>query len=63
MLWEEKVMVKLSKDCGILDIRCIGPSTKNEWRCTVKCSDGQKYGAVINATKDTIKFYSGGKPK
>lgn len=45
-------------DCGILDMRCLGPGIKGQWRCTAKCSDGVKYGAVINGKKGTVRFYA-----
>ena len=43
--------------CGVMDIRCIGPSSEGVWRCTVKCSAGSTYGAVINTKRGSIRFY------
>ena len=48
-------------DCGMLSMRCIGPSPKGEWKCQVTCGTGYKQGAVINEKKGTIRFYRGKK--
>ena len=44
-------------DCGMLSMRCIGPSPKGEWKCSVKCGRGYNQGAVINEKKGTVRFY------
>ena len=44
-------------DCGMMTARCIGPSPKGDWKCSVKCGRGYSQGAVINEKKGTIRFY------
>jgi hypothetical protein len=62
-----KVKLKGSKgppgDCGgMWDMRCIGPGTKGDWRCSVRRPEGEHSyacaGAVVNGRKGTVRFYS-----
>ena len=63
MFEEAEVMAKKGSavkglgDCGLMSMRCIGPSPKGEWRCNVQCGRGYKLGAIINERKGTIRFY------
>ena len=48
------------KKCGdAFVLRCIGPSPKGEYRCSLFRMDGNRScgGAVINTKKGTIRFY------
>ncbi|GAH08043.1 unnamed protein product [marine sediment metagenome] len=48
------------KKCGdAFVLRCIGPSQKGEYRCSVFPMDSKKTcgGAVINVKKGTVRFY------
>ena len=44
---------------GAFNIRCIGPSPKGEYRCSVFKMGAKRScaGAVINSKKGTIRFY------
>lgn len=48
------------KKCGdAFVLRCLGPSPKGEYRCSVFPMGGKRNcaGAVINSKKGTVRFY------